>query len=265
MKLNKAMDKLMLQVGAALFVLGMMLAIFLSAADAAVPTGSAANQPANWEAHLLNDKGVTAQCFKHEANNAGVSVSEHGVSVGNSVKLNPFNQEWYGDHWALLVIKSSTNNKVIYNPSAGVWYSGVGNHAVSHWIVCKGVTPPPPTTTRPPSSTVPPSTVTLPPSTTTAPSSTTTVPPTSSVPSTTTVAPTTTVPVVTTVVTTTTPQTPTTSTPVVVTTREPLPPALAYTGSGWTLILFITGMVLFISGLVLVALKRDYRWRKLDA
>lgn len=227
----------------------------ITAASASVPTGSAANQPANWEAHLLNDKGVQAQCYKHEANGAGVSFSDHGVSVGNSVKLNPFNPAWYGDYWALLVIKSSTNNKVIYNPSAGVWYSGVGNHAVSHWIVCKGVTPPPQTTTRPtttvppttgptttvapPSSTVPPSTTTLPSSTTTAPLPTTTAPPVTS-------SPTSTIPVQ------------TSSTTIE---REPVV-ELAYTGNGWTKILGGAGIALMLAGFVLLVLDRDIKWRK---
>lgn len=206
----------------------LLVGLFADRADAVVPTGSAANNPSAWEAHLLNDKGVSAQCFKHEGNELASNV--HGVSAGNAVKLNAFDQSWFGDHWALLVIKSSTNNQVIYGPQAGVWYTGVGQAAVSHWIVCKGETPTPPPTT------VPPTTVTTLPPTTTVPPSTTT-PPTTTIVTTTTVDP-----------------TPPTETPVERPSFAP-PTQLAHTGvSAWWL--GSIGVLVMYAGFALMRLAR---------
>jgi hypothetical protein len=126
-------------------VVGLLL-VSASAVTAAVPTGSAANQASSWVTHLANDKGITAQCFKHEAD----AETSHGYVDGKAVVLNTFNQAWFGDHWALLVVKGGQNGRtVVYNPTAGVEYFAPDNDNgrpadVSHWIVCKGETPPPP-------------------------------------------------------------------------------------------------------------------------
>lgn len=224
-----------------------------SVAAAAVPTGSAANNPASWVTHLKNDKGVDAQCYKHEADHDGDSNTEHGRSDEDRVRLVTFNQSWYGDHWALLVIKAGTENRVIYNPQAGVWYSSPQNKDVSHWIVCKGVTPtPPPTTTvPPPTTTTPPPTTTLPPVTTEPP--TTTLPPVST---TLPVPPSTQPPVVTTPPTKTVDVPSTTSTPPVFTDHEPpavAPPTeLAHTGIDTLFAMGVAAGVILL-GVILLA------------
>lgn len=98
-----------------------------------------------------------SQCFKHE----GTGSNEHGTANGSTVTLNPFNQDWPGDHWESLTIKGGSDSNgggsVTYDhPEAGVPYSTLTNpqsgypFEVSHWIVCKGVTPVPPTTTTTP-------------------------------------------------------------------------------------------------------------------
>ena len=68
---------------------------------------------------------------------------------GKTVTLKPFDQDWPGDHWELLVVKAGNLwNNVIVHPTAGVAYAsplngGGQQGAVSHWIVCKGTTPTP--------------------------------------------------------------------------------------------------------------------------
>jgi hypothetical protein len=76
--------------------------------------------------------------------------SSHGsiTNNGKTVTLKPFQDSWPGDHWELLVVKGgSVWNNVVEHPQAGVAYASPanagGNQAnVSHWIVCKGTTPP---------------------------------------------------------------------------------------------------------------------------
>lgn len=104
---------------------------------AAYPSGSDANQPANWEGVFPHP----AQCYKHEA---GVN-SEHGnyASAGKGFVLNPFNQGWPGDHWEALIIKAGQTNAVYVHPNAGTLYLDGNNphKTISHVIVCKGTTP----------------------------------------------------------------------------------------------------------------------------
>lgn len=230
----------------------------VGAANGAVPTGSAANQASNWETHLLADKGIEAQCYKHEADRNGNSGTMHGFSIGHQVKLVNFVQSWPGDHWALLVIKAGTQNNVIYNPQAGVFYNAPQNKDVSHWIVCKGETPPPPPTTVPPT-TVPPTTLppeepppstqppTTQPPTTTPPVTTPPVPPTTPQPPTPPVAETPTPP-------TSSVSTPTVSTPAA---SEPVAPptSLPVTGSHTAWLLGIAMALLVLGSLMLTTRK----------
>ena len=97
------------------------------------------NQASYWTDYGPHDG---ASCYKLDANSNGVSSSDHGSSRGNTVTLNTFNQSWPGDHWELLVIKAGLKETVVTHPDAGVAYSAPGGKDVSHWIVCKGTTPP---------------------------------------------------------------------------------------------------------------------------
>lgn len=161
-------------------------AVWLSAqaqADATTdqPSGSDANHESNWEA-WLSGQGVNAECYKHGDSGSNA----HGrVRTGNYgktyVQLNEFDQGWFGDRWALLVVKGGTANNVTVNPSAGEAYYAPTNPAnqkpfdVSHWIVCKGETTA--TTVETTTSTVPETTTTTEQvTTTTVPETTTTVP-----------------------------------------------------------------------------------------
>ncbi|WP_162564287.1 MULTISPECIES: LPXTG cell wall anchor domain-containing protein [Microbacterium] len=73
----------------------------------------------------------------------------HGAVTGNgwSVTLEDFNPAWKpADHWELLVIKAGNEwNSVIEHPEANKAYAsppkGKNQAKVSHWIVCKGITP----------------------------------------------------------------------------------------------------------------------------
>jgi LPXTG-motif cell wall-anchored protein len=126
------------------------------------------------------------QCFKHEG---GDLTNAHGSVLTDSngvtyVKLNPYNQAWFGDHWHSLRVKGGTGSLTYDHPSAGIAYYAPINPAngkpfdVSHWEVCKGETPVTTTTTT----TVAPTTTEV---TTSTSSSTTTVSTTSSTTSTT--------------------------------------------------------------------------------
>jgi len=110
-----------------------------------LPWTPATNNPSYWEDYGPHDD---AMCYKHEANDQGISSSDHGSSDGKTVTLNTFQDSWPGDHWELLIIKGGSEfNNVIVHPEAGVAYASPNNAAgnqanVSHWIVCKGTTPP---------------------------------------------------------------------------------------------------------------------------
>ncbi|MBD3942560.1 hypothetical protein IF188_12715 [Microbacterium sp. NEAU-LLC] len=98
-----------------------------------------------WKTYVQD--GDTVVCFDGQS-------SAHGklTDGGLTVTLEPFNQDWEGDHWELLVIKAGSDwNNVIVHPQAGVAYASPPNSGgkqaqVSHWTVCKGTTPP---TTQP--------------------------------------------------------------------------------------------------------------------
>lgn len=101
-----------------------------------------ANSPKYWE-----NLYPGTDCYNHdfsEGNNAHGSLTDGGKTV----TLNEFDDSWPGDHWALLVIKAGNTNNVVENPKAGVAYAspltpnGKNQATVSHWIVCKGTTPP---------------------------------------------------------------------------------------------------------------------------
>jgi LPXTG-motif cell wall-anchored protein len=216
-----------------------------------------------------------SQCFKHTPQD---SPNAHGsITNGNkAVTLNPFNQAWFGDHWELLVVNGGNGNTVVSHPAAGVAYypplNNGGQHPnISHWIVCKGVTPTPTTTTVVVTTTTEaPTTTTEAPTTTTEQPTTTTEAPTTTVEVTTTVpedttpdttVPETTVPETTvpqtTVVVTTVPETtttqPVTTTIVLPTTTQPTPTTvieqpqeLPATGNDHALELVIAGMLVIV-------------------
>lgn len=239
------------------------------------------NDAPYWQARTTH----VSQCFKHTPQD---SPNAHGsITNGNkAVTLNTFNQTWFGDHWELLVVNGGNGNTVIDHPSAGVAYfpplNNGGQHPnISHWIVCKGETPTPTTTTvvvtttQPPTTTAAPTTTTEAPTTTTEAPTTTTEAPTTTVEVTTTLPPDTTVPETTvpetTVPETTVPETtipetttttteaPTTTAIVTTTTVEvttpPTPPtttvvsqpvSLPQTGNDTALKLAIAGMLLIV-------------------
>lgn len=129
----------------------------IGAAHIATASGSPAddnpNHPAYWEKRTEHP----ATCYAY--NPPGTS-NAHGklVDDGKAVELYAFDQDWPGDHWELLVVKSGSRdigygdgNAVYPHPVAGTAYYGPTNSggqqgAVSHWIVCKGTSPTPATT-----------------------------------------------------------------------------------------------------------------------
>lgn len=138
-------------------------AVLLPVAAAAQPEGEDANHTESWEAWLA-EQGVTADCFKHEADEE----TAHGFITDNglAVVLNEFDPTWPGDFWALLVVKGGDSNNVVLNPVAVTHkYTAPLNNggqvpAVSHWITCKGSGTPPTTTTVPETTTTVPQTTT---------------------------------------------------------------------------------------------------------
>ena len=101
------------------------------------------NAPGYWEKRFAE---FDATCYSHQGNRG----SDHGSIADNkkTVTLKTFNQDWPGDHWVVLVVKAGNTNNVIVNPEPNVAYasplnSGGKQADVSHWIVCKGTTPPP--------------------------------------------------------------------------------------------------------------------------
>jgi len=187
------------------WLLALLTAFAVAAALVLVfaPAASADQEPDRNHKDFWEDQFEhPAQCFKHDKSDQTV----HGsiTDDGYTVTLNVFNQSWPGDHWEALIVKAGSSdgddgygNMIYHHPIAGMAYSAPGGKLVSHWIVCKGTTPPETTTTTVPETT-----------TTTVPETTTTT-----VPETTT----TTVPETTT---TTVPETTTTTVPETTTTTE---------------------------------------------
>lgn len=129
-----------------------------------VTAGASAAEPDAWPADTVGVKGELVEwssetnhtdywkqlypdavsCYSSEGN------TDHGriTDGGKTVTLNEYNPSWPGDHWEVLVIKAGNLwNSVIENPKAGVAYASPPNNGgqqanVSHWIVCKGETPP---------------------------------------------------------------------------------------------------------------------------
>lgn len=256
-----------MRIGVALVAVSVLLGGFASSTSAAPNT----NDPAYWETQTQHP----SVCYFHEGDGGN-----HGTVVANgrAVQLYQFQDSWPGDHWELLVVNGGSNDAVYVHPTAGTNYfaplNGGGRYPrISHWIVCKGTTPPTTststTTTAPTttvsqttsttstttSTTVAPTTTTG--STTTVPQETTTVPPTSApTTSTTSITPST----LDTVVTTTAPSTtaPVTTAPSSSTTPSPtttVPGRLPSTGSdyGWVI---AVAAVLFLSGVALLVARR---------
>ncbi|MEV5071037.1 hypothetical protein MRBLMI12_002656 [Microbacterium sp. LMI12-1-1.1] len=104
------------------------------------PWSSDTNKTSYWEKLYAAHKAV---CYKSEGNTSHGKITDGGKTV----TLKPFDPDWPGDHWELLVIKGGdVSNNVIEHPKAGVAYASPLNKAgkqsdVSHWIVCKGTTP----------------------------------------------------------------------------------------------------------------------------
>jgi hypothetical protein len=207
---------------------GMLFAVFAPMALADHDGNS--NTADYWEAHYTEHSAV---CFKHTGDSAHGDVVNAEGGHGEAVKLNPFQQEWPGDHWEALIVKAGSSggddgqgNEIYFHPSAGVKYNApIGGNGkvkdVSHWIVCKGTIPQTTTTTTQPEETttttiVDTTTTTEATTTTTAPSTTTTTIATT----TTTQGETTTTPPEETTTTTTQPEE-TTTTTVVTTTTQP--------------------------------------------
>lgn len=124
----------------------------IGVAHVATASGSPAdnnpNHPSYWEKRTEHP----ATCYEH---NPPGERNAHGklVDDGKAVKLNAYDEDWPGDHWELLVVKSGSRdigygigNAVYAHPVAGTAYygpttAGGQQGAVSHWIVCKGTTP----------------------------------------------------------------------------------------------------------------------------
>ncbi len=217
------------------------------------PVGAAPgpNDPGYWEDLYPN----AIECYKHGTELETV----HGwiTNDGKAVTLKPFNQNWPGDHYEVLIVKSGnvdvghgSGNEVYFHPATGTPYFGPllasgEQGAVSHWIICKGedavtttstvltttttsVTTTLPTTTT---STLPVTTTTIPTTTTSTPTTTTattssttttsTPPTTTSLPSTTTMPTTTTSTLPQETTTTTSTTIPTTTTSSQTTTTDP--------------------------------------------
>lgn len=129
----------------------------IGVAHVATASGSPAddnpNHPSYWEKRTEHP----ATCYEH---NPPGERNAHGklVDDGKAVKLNAYDEDWPGDHWELLVVKSGSRdigygkgNAVYAHPVAGTAYygpttAGGQQGTVSHWIVCKGTTPAPVTT-----------------------------------------------------------------------------------------------------------------------
>lgn len=78
----------------------------------------------------------------------GQNGQPHGYQSQGGVVLNPFVQSWPGDRWELLVVKGGPDRNIYTLPTAGQVYYAPNNPSggpagVSHWIVCKGLSPQP--------------------------------------------------------------------------------------------------------------------------
>ncbi|GIG53802.1 hypothetical protein [Demequina activiva] len=101
------------------------------------------NKVEYWEAQYEN----AVACYKYgdTANNAHGKVS----ADKKTVTLKPYNANWPGDRWEVLIVKAGSlssvadPHKVYELPTAGTAYTAPENKAISHWIVCKGATPEP--------------------------------------------------------------------------------------------------------------------------
>jgi hypothetical protein len=182
-----------------LAMLAFQTLVLASAASAAGP-----DDPGYWEDLY---PGVI-DCFKH----TGDSVHGNVTNDGEAVTLKPFNQNWPGNHYALLVVNSGDvdhgagpGNALYPEPAVGSAYFGPKSESgeqgqVEHWIICKGeaevtttTTTEAPTTTTTTQAPVTTTTTEAPATTTTTEASTTTtapVAPTSTAAPTTTAAPT---------------------------------------------------------------------------
>ncbi len=92
------------------------------------------------------------ECYKHTT-----SGGAHGTVTNQAVVLGAYGADWPGDRWEVLIVKGGStggdgNGNAVYElPQAGLagTYTAPINpnnntpHDVSHWIVCKGDTPPP--------------------------------------------------------------------------------------------------------------------------
>ena len=107
-------------------------AAFVALAGPASATPADDNHTDTWVSYLQKNY-VTAQCFKHE----GTGVTVHGTATAKTVTLNAYGADWYGNGYALLVVKAGTENTVTYRPTAGTVYPAPDGKDVSHWIVCK--------------------------------------------------------------------------------------------------------------------------------
>lgn len=113
------------------------------------PWSSDTNKTSYWEKLYAAHNAV---CYSAEGSTSHGKITDGGKTV----TLKPFDQDWPGDHWELLVIKGgSLWNNVIEHPAAGVAYASPVTKSgkqsnVSHWIVCKGTTP-----STPPATVVP--------------------------------------------------------------------------------------------------------------
>jgi len=243
-----------------------MLATVMLAVGASASDKINYNDPEYWETQTEHP----STCYKHEGS------SVHGVDNGDgSVTLNPYGDDWPGDHYELLIVKSGSvdngfgpGNAKYDHPSAGVAYFGPLNAggeqgAVSHWIVCKGETPSDTTTTSTPTTTSTTeqsttttteqtTTTTSTPTTTTEPSTTTTVQETTTSSSTTTTEQSTT----TTTSDSTTTTDPGSTTSTVPPTTTTTPPELPKTGAPLEVLALIGGLLLTLGSGVVFATRR---------
>lgn len=112
------------------------------------------NDPEYWESQTDH----SSRCYKHFGD------SNHGANNGTAITLSPYNPDWYGDHWELLVIKGGNDRNVIFHPSADTpYFASDSQPRITDWIVCKGDRSSVVTTTAPPTTapvtTAPPTTV----------------------------------------------------------------------------------------------------------
>lgn len=114
------------------------------------PNSSDSNKPGYWEDAGPHDDAI---CYKHEGEEMWDNDHAYLTNDGKTVVLKPYGATWPGDHYEAIIVKAANTDLVTIHPVAGLpGYSAVDNKEVSHYIVCKGTTPPPPPT--PPTGTV---------------------------------------------------------------------------------------------------------------